>query len=302
MFRLIPLVVKFSIVIPTYNRGDKLEFVLPTIANQDFPEEEFEIILSDSGSTDNTKKIVEELSIPNLRMIIGENRGRGGARNRGILSAKGDYVLFSDADIIASPDLLSQHFKFHKKYENCAVVGCEVRIDTLEEYERVKGNPDFYRTLHPPQRKKLSWLYFLTGNASAHKKTLIDVGMFDEDFTGYGHEDLELGYRLEKAGIDIYYNKDAVNYHWHPVEFEQECKRRFLAGISTVRFYQKHKDPAIKLQLGWNPFNFTWQGLTSENSPFMRWMKKKSGTSNFCREVVLQHYWVSGIKQGLKEL
>ncbi|MCD4784196.1 MAG: glycosyltransferase [Candidatus Eremiobacteraeota bacterium] len=293
---------KFSIVIPTYNRAEKLEFVLPTIANQDFPKEEFEIILSDSGSTDNTKEIVDRLSIPNLRMITGENRGRSGARNRGALSAKGEYILFTDADILATGDLLSEHLKFHDKYENCAVVGREVRVDTLEEYEKARVNPDSYPTLHPPHRKRLSWLYFLTGNASALRKTLVDVGIFDEDFTGYGHEDLELGYRLEKAGVEIYYNKDAVNYHWHPVEFEQECERRLLAGISTVRFYKKHKDPAIKLKLGWNPFNFAWQGLTSNNGPFIRWMKKKSGTCNFCREVVLQHYWISGIKQGLNEL
>lgn len=287
---------------PTYNRRETLEKVLPAIAGQDFPADDYEIILSDSGSTDGTDRLVEEAAVPNLRFITGENRGRSGARNRGIIEARGEYVLFTDADIIAAPDLISQHARIHEKHKNAAVVGCEVRVDTLEEYESVKGNRELFRTLHPSHREKLSWLYFLTGNASARRQTLLDVGMFDEEFTGYGHEDLELGYRLEKAGVSIYYNKDAINYHWHPVDFEEECKRRHLAGISTVRFYNKHKDPAIKLSLGWNPFNFFWHSMVKEDGPFIRWMKEHAAERGFCREVVFQHYWVSGIKEGLKKL
>jgi len=292
---------KFSIVIPTFNRRDTLETVLPSIADQDYPRDNFEILLSDSGSDDGTPEFVKGLEIPNLRFITGENRGRSGARNRGIVDAKGEIILFTDADIIASPDLLSQHAKYHEKYDNCAVVGREVRVDTLEEYYEVRGKSETYRTLHPPHRKKLSWLYFLTGNASVNRQTLIDAGMFDEAFTGYGHEDLELGYRLEKKGVTIYYNKDAVNYHWHPVEYEEECKRRFLAGISTVRFYNKHRDPKIKLNLGWNPFNFFWHSILKEDSPMFQKIKEKGATSNFHKELTFQHYWVSGIKEGLKK-
>ena len=291
---------KFSIVMPTYNRRETLETVLPSITGQDYPLEDFEVILSDSGSTDGTSEMVEKLNLPNLRFITGENKGRSGARNRGILNAKGEYVLFTDADIIASKDLLSQHSRFHEQHENCAVVGREVRVDTLAEYEKARQMTGMYRTLHPPHRKKLSWLYFLTGNASLKRQALIDAGMFDEDFTGYGHEDLELGYRLEKMGITIYYNKDAVNYHWHPVEYEEEFERRFLAGISTVRFYNKHKDPKIKMKLGWNPFNFFWQSLIDKDGGLFRWIKEQGRTSQFWKEVAFQHYWVSGIKEGLK--
>ncbi|MCE1247494.1 MAG: glycosyltransferase family 2 protein [Firmicutes bacterium] len=293
---------KFSIVIPTYNRRDTLEQVLPSIAKQDYPVDDFEILLSDSGSTDGTLDMEQTSGIPNLRVITGENRGRSGARNRGVVEAKGEIILFTDADIIATPNLLSQHAKYHEKYGNCAVIGCEVRVDTIEEYERVKGQTENLRTLHPPTKKRLTWLYFLTGNASIRREELIKAGLFDESFTGYGHEDLELGYRIQKAGIPIYYNKDAVNYHWHPVEFEEECERRFLAGISTVRFYNKHKDPQIKMNLGWNPFNMLWQSLLKKDGTVVRWFKNNSKTSNFCKEAAYQYYWVSGIKEGMKTL
>ena len=80
-----------------------------------------------------------------------------------------------------------------------AVVGCEVQVDSYDEYLRKSEHPAQRDPLHPPTRKRLSWLYFLTGNASVRRADLERVGGFDESFTGYGHEDLELGYRLEHA-------------------------------------------------------------------------------------------------------
>lgn len=289
-----------SIVIPTYNRADKLRTVLPSLSDQDFPKDDYEILLSDSGSDDGTKELIENLAIENLRFITGENTGRSGARNRGIVEAKGEIILFTDADIIADRSLVSRHAATHRENPGCAVVGCEVQVDSLEEYRRVRGNRSLFRTLHPASRKKLPWLYFLTGNASVERKKLIDAGLFDETFQGYGHEDLELGYRLEKMGTTILHNSDAINYHWHPVGFAENCERRRLAGISTVRFYNKHKDPSIKLLLGWNPFNFAWTSLLDEKK--LAWMREKAETSLFFREIVFQYYWTMGIREGMKTL
>ena len=293
---------KFSIVIPTYNRADKLATVLPTLGEQDFPREDYEILLSDSGSDDGTEELIKKLDLPNLRFMTGENTGRSGARNRGIKEARGDIVLFTDADIIAEPDLLSNHAKVHRENPGCAVVGCEVQVNSLDEYEKVRGRRELFRTLHPPTRKKLPWLYFLTGNASVSRQKLIDVGMFDEQFQGYGHEDLELGYRLEKAGVQILHESKAINYHWHPVGFEENCGRRQLAGISTVRFYNKHKDPKIKMLLGWNPFNFAMHSILKKNSKTLEWMKRKAPGSDFFRELVFQYFWTDGIKEGMATL
>lgn len=279
-----------------------MEVVLPSLAGQDFPKEDYEILLSDSGSNDGTARMLEGMNISNLRFITGENKGRAGARNRGIKQAKGQIVLFTDADIIAEPDLLSRHFETHSENPGCAVVGCEVQVDSLEEYEEVKADPEKFRTLHPPQRKRLSWLYFLTGNASAPREKLIEAGMFDEQFQGYGHEDLELGYRLEKAGVPILYNSRAVNYHWHPVGFEENCEKRRMAGISTVRFFNKHKDPKIKMLLGWNPFNFMLHNVLAMGDRSLEWFRKKAEKPGFFRELVYQYYWVAGIKEGMRSL
>ncbi len=286
---------KISVVIPTFNRADSLAVVLPSLLEQTFPAEDYELLLCDAGSTDGTQELVEALGDPRVVFTPGENTGRSGARNRGVREARGDLILFTDADIIAEPDLLQQHFEFHQRYPGDAVVGCEVQVDTLDEYERYRQDPQAHAR-HSPQRKTVPWHYFLTGNASASKADLLRVGVFDEDFTGYGHEDLELGYRLKKAGCTLHYNPHAVNYHWHPVPYEEQCQKMYLAGKSTVRFYRKHRDLRIPLIMGMNPFSLLGHALLSRSGWLLAQLENWANSSKLGREILLQYYYVDGIR------
>lgn len=294
----------FSIVVPTWNRRETLEVVLPSLLSMDYPPQRYEILICDSGSTDGTDALIDILSEQapygeNLRHLVGPNRGRAGARNAGIRGARGRTVLFTDADIIADPRLLAEHARMHENGA-CAVVGREVQVDSLDEYRAARDSDGRGRTLHPDGRKRLSWLYFLTGNASVARDTLLEVGGFDESFTGYGHEDLELGYRLQKHGLPIRYNPRAINYHWHPVSFDEKCEKMKLAGVSTVRFYNKHRDARIKLLLGWNPFSLTMHRLFSRSAYLLNTLTRKSGSSRFCSELILQYHYVSGLREGMR--
>jgi len=295
--------VDLSIVVPTYNRRETLEVVLPTLLEQK-TRVGFEILLCDSGSTDGTAELVKRLQEAHpeaaLRHLVGPNRGRSGARNMGVSEARGKLVLFTDADIIADPHLIEEHLRFHRD-EQCAVVGREVQVDTLEEFERARADLSRGRTLHPDSRKTLSWLYFLTGNASVPTATLRQVGAFDLNFQGYGHEDLELGYRLRRAGLVIRYNPRAVNYHWHPVGFAEKCEKMRLAGISTVRFYYKHRDIRIKLLLGWNAFSMAMHWLLSHCQWLLDWVRRHS-ESRFWSEILLQYHYLCGVKEGIRTL
>lgn len=90
---------EISIVIPAYNEEWR---ILPTIgaiaveiSKRDVP---WELIVSDDGSSDDTRKLVRELGLPNVRLLESANTGKGGAVRRGVLAARGSYVLFADAD------------------------------------------------------------------------------------------------------------------------------------------------------------------------------------------------------------
>jgi len=294
---------RISVVVPTYNRIDTLRHVIPALLAQDVGAEAFEVIVADSRSNDGTAGYLAEMSrsAPGLRHLPGDYTGRASARNAGIAAARAPLVLFTDADIIASRDLLARHLAQHADGVPKAVVGCEVQVDSYEQYVYKRDHPAARKPLHPASRTRISWLYFLTGNASVRTVDLRRVGGFDEDFTGYGHEDLELGYRLERAGIPIHYAADAVNYHWHPVPFDQQQGRMELAGRSTVRFFRKHPSFDVQLRLGMTPVSL-WAHALVDRMPKLRgWIESGARSPGFARTLSFQYHYLTGIKAALRD-
>jgi GT2 family glycosyltransferase len=294
---------QISVVIPTYNRLDTLRYVIPALVAQDLRSEQFEVIVADSNSTDGTAEFLAEIarSSPNVRHLPGPYTGRAGARNAGIAAARAPIVLFTDADIIASNDLLSRHLARHAKGPNRAVIGCEIQVDSYAAYLRKSGNPAQRDPMHPSSRKHLTWLYFMTGNCSVRRADLDRVGRFDEDFTGYGHEDLELGYRLQHAGLTIEYAPEAVNYHWHPVPFDEQQGRMELAGRSTVRFFRKHPTFAVRLRLGMTPPSLWMHDLIDRLPALHKWIDEGAKAPGFARTLSFQYHYLTGIKAALRD-
>jgi glycosyltransferase involved in cell wall biosynthesis len=294
---------EISVVIPTYNRLETLAHVIPTLLAQDVPASSFEVLVCDSNSTDGTAEYLAEIArdYPHVRHLPGPYTGRAAARNAGIDAAHGDVVLFNDADILASPDLLSMHLRHHHAQRNVAVVGLEVQVKNLDEYAYKRDHPEARGALHKPTRKRLTWLYFLTGNASVRREDLLRVGRFDESFTGYGHEDLELGYRLERAGVTILYEPLAVNYHCQDVPHDDQKEKMRLAGRSTVRFYRKHPDFAVRLNLGMTPVSLGLHSFFERVPGLLSFFDRQSGRSKFARDLVQQYHYVSGVKDALRQ-
>lgn len=87
-----------SIVIPTYNRADKIERSIYSVLNQTYTD--LELLVVDDGSTDDTRKVVEEIAAHDnrVRYVYQENNGACAARNHGISLAKGEYIAFQDSD------------------------------------------------------------------------------------------------------------------------------------------------------------------------------------------------------------
>ena len=294
---------EISVVVPTYNRLETLAPVLPTLLAQDLAPSEFEVLVCDSNSTDGTAEFLAKMheEHPNVRHLRGAYSGRAAARNAGIDAAQGEVVLFNDSDIFASPDLLSQHLRHHRARRKIAVVGLEVQVKDYADYLHKRDHPSERGSLHKPTRKKLPWLYFLTGNASVRREDLMRVGRFDESFTGYGHEDLELGYRLERAGVTILYEPNAINYHCQDVPHDDQKEKMRLAGRSTVRFFRKHPDFAVQLNLGMTPVSLGLHSVLEHMPALLSYFDARSTRSKFARDLVQQYYYVSGVKDALKD-
>ena len=101
--------IRISAIICTLNRAAYLEKAIQSLADQTLPEEQFEIIVVDNGSTDNTKTMVEGFKhLENLRYIYEPIMGLSQARNTGWQNAQGDYVAYLDDDAIACPEWLER--------------------------------------------------------------------------------------------------------------------------------------------------------------------------------------------------
>ncbi|MCX6340257.1 MAG: glycosyltransferase [Candidatus Aureabacteria bacterium] len=236
-----------SVIIPTYNRKDILQKVLDAYKDQSLPQEQFEIIIIDDGSTDGTKESVAKASQtqPNIRYFHQPHGGPAKARNLGIEQAKGPIILFTGDDCIPDKHLLQEHLRLHKKGEAIAVLGhidwhpdleitpfmSYINIDTQFSYPRIKEAP-----------QNVPFGYFYTSNISIPKKYFELVGTFDTDFTEAVWEDVELGYRIWKSGVRIVYNSQAITYHYHAVDIEDYIQRQLRAGKAAAVLYKKHPE------------------------------------------------------------
>ncbi|MDE2573439.1 MAG: glycosyltransferase family 2 protein [bacterium] len=197
-----------SIQICTYNRAHLLGRVLEALFAQDYDPQQYEVVLVNDGSTDGTYDLIERMRAQapcRLEAIHQENAGLARGRNAGIARAAGEIVLFVDDDILATPVLVREHMAMHAEHPRAVVRGAVLNVESFDE-------------LPPPiwTLKNYSGNYFWTSNVSLPKQLLREVGPFNESFSEYGWEDLELGLRLRNAGVPSLFAQRAVVYHHKP--------------------------------------------------------------------------------------
>jgi GT2 family glycosyltransferase len=178
------------------------------------------------------------------------NQGASKARNTGIKQCKNDIILMIDDDIIATPELVSEHMKWHNQLreEKVAVLGYitwspEVKVDDFMWWCENGGPLTRYHLIKNKQEVDFAYLY--TGNLSL-KASLLRNNLFDQDFF-LGFDDLELGYRLSRQGLRIFYDKDAVGYHLSSFDMNRFVKRMRSIAKSAKILHKKWPELADKI-------------------------------------------------------
>lgn len=254
----VPLV---SVVKPTRNRYAVLHDSLLSLCHQTLPPSEFEVIVVDDGSVDSTAARLQCVSLPYRLIIIRQsNQGLASARNTGILRASGEIVCFLDDDILAHPRLLEEHLFSHQADPNLVVIGAlpyppHQQATPLLWYLRKIGHYDLYQKWHSQGEGSA----VVNGNSSVRRKHLLRVGMYDTDFRGYGGEDRELGYRLQRAGLHFEYNRRAIGYHYCVKVFQEFCNEMESSGKAIVTMYYKH--PEAREELNIDILTNSWRTL-----------------------------------------
>lgn len=236
-----------SVIIPTYNRARILSKTLRSLADQTALRSEYEIIVVDDGSTDNTKRVVTSFiqkSSMKIRYYKQVNKGPSAARNLGIRQSRGRIILFLNDDTITQKNLIEEHIKIHNKTKGVAVLGLAIfppelkKTDFMKFLEETQYHFSYYRI---KDKSNCGFGFFYTSNISLEKKWLTD-DLFDESFPYAAFEDTELGYRLEKRGLKIFFNKNAVVYHYHEHTPEQLFKKQIHSSRCLAYLLKKHKE------------------------------------------------------------
>jgi glycosyltransferase involved in cell wall biosynthesis len=240
----------------TYNRKALLGPVLDALFRQDLDPSDYEIVLVDDGSSDGTYESVIAKLQPACALYVVRQRNAGLARGRnaGIARARGEYILFMDDDVLATPGLLSAHLRFHRSHLRSI---CRAGVINVDDFDHL-----------PPPRyswRNYSGAYFWTTNVSLPLALVKEAGTFDERFREYGWEDLELGFRLRKMGVPSLLARDAIVYHFKPpvprANVSGLVRQARAQGRTAVQFLRKHPHWRVALATGQvAPIRF-WSGV-----------------------------------------
>jgi glycosyltransferase involved in cell wall biosynthesis len=234
----------FSVVIPTHNRLSMLLRVLESLEQQrDAPE--FEVIVIDDGSTDDTSGVLAQR--PGITFQTQPNSGPGRARNHGVSLARGRFVVFIGDDTVPEPRFLAEHARTHRDSNDDALVAClgytgwpsSEHVTAFMDYINDYGLQFGYRLIE--DGGTVPFNFFYTSNISIDRQLLAD-NPFDTTFPSAAWEDIELAYRLEARGLKIRYNANAVTRHYHRMNVDSFARRQYTVGKSGAIFYRKHPE------------------------------------------------------------
>lgn len=200
----------FSVIIPTYNRAEQLERCLNALLTQTY--KNFEVLVCDDGSIDNTSEIVkqEKYADLNLKYFHGENfGGPARARNTGIREAKGDWVCFLDSDDWWFPEKL----EYCKKYISQHDVISHSLYAYFSDGKRKKMKT-FALNKNAFVRLMSKRNTVLTSSACVKKDVLQKVGFFSEDKNLIAVEDFDLWLRVARAGYRFKVIAKCLGGYW----------------------------------------------------------------------------------------
>jgi len=230
---------EISIIIPTYNRSDLLKRTLQGYCNQEMPDLQWELIVVSDGSTDSTQQILTDFKkkLP-VTYLVQEKRGVSSARNAGLRAARSPIVLFVDDDVIPSPQLIAEHARFHaqRTAPEDVLLGYVTWLPDLcvtpfmhwyGEYGGLFG----FSLLKDDRPENIR--YFYSCNISMKTDFIKRNHGFNESLSVM--EDFELGYRLKKNGMRMYFKRTALGFHNQQFTFREACQRleRHSDGLSA---------------------------------------------------------------------
>jgi GT2 family glycosyltransferase len=238
---------KVTVVCSTHGRSELLPRLVGALSAQTMPADDFEVVVVDDASPDDTSAVLERLAAGTpfaLRILRhARNRGAAAGRNTGWRAAAADVVAFTDDDCVPGPGWLEAGVAAMDDHAGAFVVG------------RTEPDPDEVHLLARPFSRSLAVVepkFYETCNVFYRRRDLEAVGGFDEQFrTG---EDTDLGLRMREAGRQPVWEPAAlVRHRVRPASFAAHWReaRRWADLALVVKRHPGHRDDLLQGSLFW---------------------------------------------------
>ena len=230
---------KYSIIVPVFNRPDEVDELLESLSNQ--TQKDFEVIIVEDGSTKTCKDVCDKYAdILVLHYYAKENSGPGQSRNYGAERASGDYLLILDSDVV-----------LHEGY-------IQAVEDSLKETPaEAFGGPDAAHPSFTPVQKAISYSmtsFFTTGGIRGGKTKLdkfyprsFNMGIRRDVYLqlrGFSKmrfgEDIDFSYRIVEAGYQPRLFPEAWVWHKRRTDFRKFFRQVYNSGIARINLEKRH--------------------------------------------------------------
>jgi len=235
---------KFSIIVPVYNRPKEIEELLESLTRQNFSDD-FEVLIIEDGSTEKSERIVERYkSQLNLKYYFKENTGAGASRNFGMQQATGNYFIILDSDVLVPKQYLS-----------------EVSKALSKKFTDAFGGPDAAHESFTALQKAINYsmtAVLTTGGIRGKKNAVgkfqprsFNLGMSQKAFSkthGFSKlkvgEDIDLTFRLWESGFETQLIENGFVYHKRRSTLKQFFKQIVAFGAARPQLNKRYPETA----------------------------------------------------------
>jgi glycosyltransferase involved in cell wall biosynthesis len=244
----------FSIIIPTYNRPQPLTNCLQSLADLDYPDNRFEVIVVDDGSKISLKTVVKPLQNQlNLTLIPQANAGPATARNTGAKQAQGKFLAFIDDDCTPANNWLQVLETYLIAHANDLIGGCI--INALSENIYATASQALLDYIYASYQNKTKFPQFFTSNNIAlSAENFWAIGGFDTNFPLAAAEDREFCDRLLSHNYKMRYAPESIVYHAHHLTLKTFYRQHFNYGRGAFLFHKTYsqRHPQQKSIQSWS--------------------------------------------------
>ncbi|MBF0318353.1 MAG: glycosyltransferase [Nitrospirae bacterium] len=233
--------IRASVIVPAYNAENTISLCIYALLRQSCPQEMYEIIIIDDGSTDRTGEIAASYPVRYYRK---PNGGPASARNMGAQKAQGGIILFTDSDCAPEESWIEEMLRPFADTNVSAVKGA---YRTNQRQLTARFAQVEFEERFDLLRKSESIDMVDTYAAAFRKDVFTGAGGFDESFPVANNEDTDLSYKLSAAGHKMVFNGNAIVYHLnHPASVLRYGRIKFQRGFWRMVVYKRYPGKMVK--------------------------------------------------------